>query len=194
MNVNLSIYRIRKCVYDGNSRYGTCEGIEAAIRCTESINEDCAKSALFAGDLTLIYSAREVYSNNTCFNQRFDEYFNQDGLCSFQDAKDIYKCVGTKERELRRGPDISYGQSICIMVKAVQECTQELHPTCMGLVNREMPFFAKSLGLNRQGVGRDTLEELPECVKPFLQEKQEFPIVNQLIEELILMKKLLNNP
>ena len=83
------ICRIRRCAYDNRSTpRGTCQRIEKAIQCVESINGDCAKNAILAGDLTLDYGPNEVYSNEPCFHQYFDEYFNQDGLCSFQAAKE----------------------------------------------------------------------------------------------------------
>ena len=77
-----------RCVLDGTGIDGlsTCAGIETAIRCVNSINENCATNAIFAGELTLNYN-REIYADEPCFHQRFDDYFNQDGLCSFEDAK-----------------------------------------------------------------------------------------------------------
>ena len=86
---DLHICRIVRCVLDGTGidGLGTCAAIETAIRCVNSINENCAASAIFVGAFTLDYNAREVYSDEPCFHQRFDEYFNQDGLCSFEDVK-----------------------------------------------------------------------------------------------------------
>ena len=78
-----------QCVLDDDpklDRWGTCAGIETAIRCVNSINENCATNAIFAGELTLNYG-REIYTDEPCFHQLFDDYFNQDGLCSFEDAK-----------------------------------------------------------------------------------------------------------
>ena len=49
-----------------------------------STNEHCATNAIFVGDLTL-WGAN--FGDKPCFHQRFDEYFNRDGLCSFEDVK-----------------------------------------------------------------------------------------------------------
>ena len=84
---DLHICRIVQCVYDGDSRRGTCARIETVIRCLKSTNEHCATDAPFVGELTLKYGEKEIYSDEPCFHQRFDEYFNKDGLCSFQDLK-----------------------------------------------------------------------------------------------------------
>ena len=81
------ICRIEQCVYDDDSKRGTCARIETAVKCINSINENCATNAIFAGSLTLNYG-REVSSDEPCFHQRFDDYFNQDGLCSFEDFKE----------------------------------------------------------------------------------------------------------
>ena len=87
-NYGSCICRISKCVREDDSEWGTCAGIETAIRCANSTNDYCATNAIFAGAITLSYGPREVSSDEPCFHQKFDEYFNQDGLCSFQDAKE----------------------------------------------------------------------------------------------------------
>ena len=69
-------------------QHGTCAMLEAGIQCIDSINKDCFKNSILLGDLTLDHGRSEIYSNQSCFYQRFDEYFNQDGLCSFQDVKE----------------------------------------------------------------------------------------------------------
>ena len=79
---------IQMCIREDDSEIGTCARLENAIRCIKSTNEDCATNALFVGEFTLDYGPSEVSSNESCFHQRFDEYFNQDGLCSFQDVKE----------------------------------------------------------------------------------------------------------
>ena len=84
---DLCTCRIKNCVYVDDSKRGTCARIETAVRCVNSINENCATNALFAGDLTLDYGPREVDSDEPCFHQRVDDYFNRDGVCSFEDAK-----------------------------------------------------------------------------------------------------------
>merc|ERR1712012_981526 len=145
---------ISRCMLDNRSTTrGTCQRIEKVIQCVESINGDCAKNAFLAGSLTLDYGRYEVYSNEPCFHQYFDEYFNQDGLCSFQAAKDLYKCV----RSNRNRPD-SAEEEICNDVEKMSTCVQELHPTCLGFVKRQAPFVVEPYRQWLDG------KEMPSCV------------------------------
>ena len=85
--------RIRDCVFDvepsQRTERGTCQRLEKAITCVNTINGDCAKNAFLAGGITL--DSRLRTNQSQCFSQRFDEYFNQDGLCSFQDVQEYAK-------------------------------------------------------------------------------------------------------
>ena len=66
----------------------TCEEVEAYFNCVESINGNCAKygPGLYSL-LDIDYSQNEIRSNALCYHQKFDQYFNQDGQCSFKDFK-----------------------------------------------------------------------------------------------------------
>ena len=65
----------------------TCEQVEAAVNCIESINGNCGKSALVLSEY-LDMSPTEIQSNAPCYHQKFDQYFNQDGQCSFEDIRE----------------------------------------------------------------------------------------------------------
>ena len=83
-------YRARKCVWKlpRNTRY-TCGHLEDAINCYESVHPDCAK-LIPAGSGVVDYDPRkgEIRSSDTCYDQKFDQYFNEDGMCSFADFKE----------------------------------------------------------------------------------------------------------
>ena len=81
------IYRIKFCI---DNEYGRrydepCERLEVGINCTQTINENCTKDAFFAK--RLFVGGRLKHYKDSCYDQRFDQYFNQDGMCSFQDIK-----------------------------------------------------------------------------------------------------------
>ena len=72
-----------------NDKYGhkwdrSCERLEVGINCTQAINEKCAKDAFFAKSLI---GGTLTHYTDSCYDQRFDQFFNQDGMCSFQDFK-----------------------------------------------------------------------------------------------------------
>ena len=96
--------RIRQCTWDAESSWSKensgkrtpdCVSLELAINCTQSINENCAKNAFLAKELTWrgpleineVEEQREdlthLRGRKACFGQRFDEFFNHDGLCPF---------------------------------------------------------------------------------------------------------------
>ena len=73
-----------------------CQFLELGLNCTQEINDKCVQDAIFADRILLPspissiirgYKTKE-YFDNPCFDQRFDEFFNQDGMCSFQDIKE----------------------------------------------------------------------------------------------------------
>merc|ERR1719323_1879940 len=140
--------KIKNCVYVDDSKRGTCARIETAVRCVNSINENCATNALFAGDLTLDYGPREVDSDEPCFHQQFDEYFNQDGLCSFEDAKNLYKCFGDKfdqldDEEVQAYRNLPIDERLCRMAQFVEMCVKEVRPSCNGFFQRQLRIFAQ---------------------------------------------------
>ena len=84
----------------------------------------------------------------------------------------------------------SVEERICNEVEQISTCVQELHPTCLGFVKRQAPFVVETLRQWLDG------KEMPSCVEEFLQdapEKVEFPAFNQLVDELVLIKAILNN-
>jgi len=147
----------------------TCAEIETAIRCVNSINENCAASAIFVGDLTLDYNGYgKVYSDEPCFHQRFDEYFNQDGLCSFQDVKNIYKYQEEKYNQLEKDEKQAFhnftpesDERICKQAQFFEKCVKEVHESCIG-------FFHRQLKIVAQGQFVDQGETIPQCIASML--------------------------
>ena len=85
----------------------------------------------------------------------------------------------------------SVEERICNEVEQISTCVQELHPTCLGFVKRQAPFVLESFRRQILDGG-----DMPSCVEEFLQEapeKREFPAFNQLVDELVLIKAILNN-
>ena len=83
----------QKCIEEADpadNKKGTCAILETALRCIKSTNEQCATVGYFVASITLDGNPKTLLQlpNESCFGQRFDEYFNQDGLCSFQDFKE----------------------------------------------------------------------------------------------------------
>ena len=70
----------------------TCRTLELGVNCTQAINDKCANNAILAERLylpyPLIHLDRAGLTDDSCFDQRFDELFSQDGKCSFQDMKE----------------------------------------------------------------------------------------------------------
>ena len=84
---------MRKQVFSGTvNTEQACPLLDIGLNCTQAINEKCAKNAIFAERMflpyPLIHLARAGLTDDSCFDQRFDELFNQDGKCSFQDMKE----------------------------------------------------------------------------------------------------------
>ena len=75
-----------QCVMNTNETLYTCEQVEASYKCVESINGNCGKYGPWAFQF-LNGNQTEIRSNASCYQQKFDQYFNQDGQCSFEDFK-----------------------------------------------------------------------------------------------------------
>ena len=89
---------------------------------------------------------------------------------------------------------------VCNEATLVDTCTNELHPNCMKFVKSQIRiriqgFFGDYFPSN------DYLKNaMPQCVKYFLEEKNEYtkekdeyPIFNKLVSELNLIKNVLKN-
>ena len=103
----------------------------------------------------------------------------------------IYKCTNEKWREVN-------GQSTdhwsCKGAKVTEYCIKEGHKSCMGFFKEQLPIYVQD-----EFHGRD----VPECMNPYLtsnevddedQDDQDgkFPTFNKLVNELVLIKRLLN--
>ena len=64
-----------------------CEAVEAVFyNCIESFNANCGHLIPVVQPF-LDVSPTEIRSNAMCYHQKFDQYFNQDGQCSYEDFK-----------------------------------------------------------------------------------------------------------
>ena len=103
----------------------------------------------------------------------------------------IYKCTNEKWREVN-------GQSTdhwsCKGAKVTEYCIKEGHKSCMGFFKEQLPIYVQD---EFHG------EDVPECMNPYLtsnevddedQDDQDgkFPTFNKLVNELVLIKRLLN--
>ena len=70
--------------------YDICEHlIKMGIKCTQDINPECAKDSYSVyTSLSMRYWPGYPHMNESCIHQKFDEYFNQNGMCSFQDLQE----------------------------------------------------------------------------------------------------------
>ena len=91
-------HRVWNCMVERGQRHlrnpdQACQFLELGLNCTQEINDKCVQDAIFVDRILLPssiirgYKTKE-YFDNPCFDQRFDEFFNQDGMCSFQDIKE----------------------------------------------------------------------------------------------------------
>merc|ERR1712012_13068 len=206
--------RIRDCIrkatiykfgprYWSNDDYDRCEHLEMGIKCAQDINPECAKGAYFVFRGAFVPNAHAMFrpdsplaisANESCIHQRFDEYFNQNGMCSYQDVQEIYKCTNDKWREVN-------GQSTdhwsCKEAKVTEYCIKEGHKTCMGFFKEQLPIYVQD---EFHG------EDVPECMSPYLtsnevsdedqddqhNQDEKFPTFSKLVNELVLIKRLLN--
>ena len=83
----------------------------------------------------------------------------------------LYKCFGVKDRkwmnedfreQFKNGVprEEIWKNQACAKVEFVEKCTQQLHPSCMGFVQRQLPFWAQAEA--------KYFEETPECFKSYL--------------------------
>jgi len=137
-----------------------CERLEMGIKCTQDINPECAKNAYFvftkAFGISFFHpnGPGEMSANETCIHERFDEYFNQNGLCSYQDLQKIYLC---KEDKLRKLKDPSLDHWSCKVAKATELCIHEGHKTCMGFFRDQIQIFVRDYQ-------RENERNVPECL------------------------------
>merc|ERR1711953_886035 len=160
-----------------NDKYEKCQDLEGGINCAKEINEDCAKNAWFAfrgafGNGFLREDGpRAVTANQTCIHQRFDEYFNQNGQCSYQDIKEIYTCTGNKWRET----EFVDRDWWCRVAQVTKACIQESYETCMGFFQDQVKIFIEDYygqgggyyGQDHSSSGQDE-RCMPACLIPYL--------------------------
>ena len=125
-----------------------------------------------------------------------------DIYCKYNFPIHIYslvKCTVEKARECegcgRDGP----GDYECHMLGSAKECVEEMKPNCLGFFKTQSSRYA---GWWKKY--ENEITTMPECLEVYLpneteeetetEETVEFPNFNQLVDELILIKKLLNKP
>merc|ERR1712012_726776 len=149
----------------------TCGHLEAAIKCYESINPDCAKW-IPAGTDVVDYDYRkgEIRSSDSCYDQKFDQYFNEDGMCSFADFKDLVKCTMEKARECEGCGPSDYE---CHRFGWAKECVEEMKPNCLGFFKTQSSRFAGWWKKYAGSGGPPAPRTMPECMEVYLQDETE---------------------
>jgi len=174
---------------DGVEKY-SCEYLEAATNCIESINGKCLYLAPLVFGL-LDVSRTQIRSNEPCYHRKFDQYFNQDGQCSFEDIRQVYKSFVLVA-------DSQNDDYACQMFQTIEDVIKQTKENCLGFFQDQASLYTQ-LWENQHE--KDSAPPIPECLKAYLpkgdedlqEEKPEFPTVNKLIQELVLIQKLLSN-
>ena len=112
----------------------------------------------------------------------------------------IYQCTEENWEEITgRTEDSEWSNDDwnCMSVKVTEYCIKEGHNNCMGFFKEQLPFFVE---------GEFHGGDVPECMNPYLtsnevndedqddqnDQDEKFPTFNKLVNELILIKRLLN--
>ena len=113
----------------------------------------------------------------------------------------LVKCTVEKRRECEScGRE---GDYYCHLLGFAKECVEEMKPNCLGFFKTQSSRYA---GMQKKygGNGHHLVAPMPECLEVYLvneteeetetEETVEFPNFNKLVDELIMIKKLLNKP
>ena len=92
--------------------------------------------------------------------------------------------VADSQNQRPQGPDDYF----CQMFQTIEDVIKQTKENCLGFFQDQASILAQYMNL-------------PECLKAYLpkgdedlqEEKPEFPTVNKLIQELVLIQKLLSN-
>ena len=107
----------------------------------------------------------------------------------------MYKCFSAKRnqnRDLNRDDFDSYADyeeyAICKDVSLMEMCIKEVRESCIGFAQRQINIVVQR---NNVEYGKT----MPQCVHSMLAEEEEekFPVFNKLVNELVLIKKLVND-
>merc|ERR1712029_240692 len=159
--------QIRGCVR-GSEVTGNpyaCEAVEAVFyNCIESFNANCGHLIPVVKPF-LDVSQTEIRSNAPCYHQKFDQYFNQDGQCSFEDVRQLYKLV--VKSLPRPHPGNAY---ICEIFQILEPVIKQHKESCMGLFQSQTSKLAK---YSQAWANRDYRFQMPECLKVYLPKEDE---------------------
>ena len=99
--------------------------------------------------------------------------------------------------------------TVCFGISLAKVCVEEMKPNCLGFFQTQASRFAYIVKTMHPSDFSPDFRGLPECMKAYLpnvteetetvretdtEEDVEFPNFNKLVDELILIKKLLNKP
>ena len=76
----------------------------------------------------------------------------------------------------------------CKVAQLTELCVKEVRESCIGFFQHQLKIFA-------HGFYVDQGETIPQCIKAMLVEEEEekFPVFNKLVDELALIKELVND-
>ena len=105
--------------------------------------------------------------------------------------------VANSQNQHPQGPD----DRTCQWVQTIEDVIKQTKENCLGFFQDQASLYTQ-LWENQHE--KDSAPPIPECLKAYLprggeededlqEEKPEFPTVNKLIQELVLIQKLLSN-
>ena len=102
--------------------------------------------------------------------------------------------VADSQNQRPQGPDDYF----CQMFQTIEDVIKQTKENCLGFFQDQASLYTQ-LWENQHE--KDSAPPIPECLKAYLpkgdedlqEEKPEFPTVNKLIQELVLIQKLLSN-
>ena len=111
--------------------------------------------------------------------------------------------VADSQNQRPQGPDDYF----CQMFQTIEDVIKQTKENCLAFFQDQASLYAQiwenQFEMDRMDPqsGRRSVPPIPECLKAYLpkgdedlqEEKPEFPTVNKLIQELVLIQKLLSN-
>ena len=98
-----------------------------------------------------------------------------------------------------------YDDYFCPMFQTIEDVIKQTKENCLGFYQDQASIYAHYSQMSRLSRPSAFPDPMPECLKAYLpngdegddedlpEEKPEFPTVNKLIQELVLIQKILSN-
>ena len=108
--------------------------------------------------------------------------------------------VAASQNQWLHGPE-----DFCPMFQTIEDVIKQTKENCLGFYQDQASIYAHYSQMSRLSRPSAFPDPMPECLKAYLpngdegevedlpEEKPEFPTVNKLIQELVLIQKILSN-